>query len=70
MLSLFFTRADRFTTELDPTLIGISPWWSVEQVATSTGTVSLAQVFDSFVATRGWLANLSPVAAPACQSST
>ena len=57
MLSLF-RDADRFTTELDPTLIGIKYWWSVEQVATSTGTVSLAQVFDSFVATRGWLANL------------
>ena len=57
MLSLFHD-ADRFTTELDPTLIGIKYWWSVEQVATSTGTVSLALVFDSFVATRGWLANL------------
>jgi hypothetical protein len=57
MLSLFHD-ADRFTTDLDPTLIGIKYWWSVEQVSTPTGTVSLAPVFDSFVATRGWLANL------------
>jgi FkbM family methyltransferase len=57
MLSLFHD-ADRLTTELDPSLIGIKYWWSVEQVTTPTGRVPLAPVFDSFVATRGWLANL------------
>jgi hypothetical protein len=57
MLSLFHD-ADRVTTELDPSLIGIKYWWSVDHVTTSAGTVSLAPVFDSFVATRGWLANL------------
>ena len=57
MLSLF-RDADRFTTELDPSLIGIKYWWTVERVSTPTGPVSLAPVFDSFVATRGWLTNL------------
>jgi hypothetical protein len=51
-------EADRVTTEIDPTLIGIKYWMSDERLATATGEVALRQVFDSFVATRAWFTNL------------
>jgi hypothetical protein len=53
-----FEEADRVTTEIDPTLIGIKYWMSDEIVKTPTGDVLLRSVFDSFVATRGWFTNL------------
>jgi hypothetical protein len=57
MLALF-QDADRFTAALDPTLVGIKYWIAPERIAARTGEVSLASVFDSFVATRIWLTNL------------
>ena len=57
MLSLF-READRFTTDLDPTLRGIKYWWPVEQAPTPQGVVPTGPIFDSFVATRAWLVNL------------
>jgi hypothetical protein len=59
-----FREADRFTTELDPSLIGIKYWLSDEQVANARGTVPLRAVFDSFVATRAWFTNLLGRVAP------
>jgi hypothetical protein len=53
-----FREADRFTTELDPTLGGIKYWFPKEDIATSTGTLALNWVFDSFLSTRGWSASL------------
>jgi hypothetical protein len=53
-----FREADRFTTELDPTLGGIKYWFPKEEVATPTGTLALNWVFDSFLSTRGWSASL------------
>jgi hypothetical protein len=50
--------ADRLTTELDPSLIGIKYWMSDEVVATRHGEVRLRDVFDSFLATRAWFTNL------------
>lgn len=57
MLTLF-REMDRFTANLDPTLIGIKFWLSQEQVPTARGDVALAPLFDSFVATRTWQPNL------------
>jgi hypothetical protein len=59
-----FVEADRFTAELDPSLIGIKYWLSNEQVTTAHGTVPLRPVFDSFVATRAWFTNLLGRVAP------
>jgi len=56
MLSLF-SDADRFATELDPSLAGIKYWISGGQTSTGEDDV-VAGVFDSFVATRTWLTNL------------
>jgi hypothetical protein len=53
-----FRDADRFTAELDPTLVGIKYWFREEETAISAGRVQLNDVFDSFVSTRGWMANL------------
>jgi len=53
-----FRQADQFTHRLDPTLIGIKYWMSVEDLPTAAGVLNSQQVFDSFVATRAWLANL------------
>jgi hypothetical protein len=53
-----FREADRFATELDPTLGGIKYWFPKEEVATPTGTLALNWVFDSFLSTRGWSASL------------
>lgn len=53
-----FREADRVTTEIDPTLIGIKYWKSDEAITTASGEVRLAQVFDSFLATRAWFTNL------------
>ena len=57
MLKMFY-EADRVTTEIDPTLIGIKYWMSNEIQATPTGDVLLRSVFDSFLATRAWFTNL------------
>ena len=57
MLTMF-RDADRLTTDLDPTLIGIKYWMSDEIVTTRHGDVRLREVFDSFVATRAWFTNL------------
>jgi hypothetical protein len=59
-----FVEADRFTTGLDPSLIGIKYWLSNEQVTTAHGTVPLRPIFDSFVATRAWFTNLLGRVAP------
>jgi hypothetical protein len=59
-----FREADRFTTELDPSLIGIKYWMSDESIATSAGAVSTRAVFDSFVSTRAWFTNLLGRVAP------
>jgi hypothetical protein len=59
-----FREADRFTTGLDPSLIGIKYWLSDESIATSTGVVSSRALFDSFVSTRGWFTNLLGRVAP------
>lgn len=57
MLKVFY-EADRLTTEIDPTLIGIKYWMSNDILATPTGDVLLRSVFDSFLATRAWFTNL------------
>ncbi len=57
MLKMFY-EADRLTTEIDPTLIGIKYWMSNDVLATPTGDVPLRSVFDSFLATRAWFTNL------------
>jgi hypothetical protein len=57
MLKLF-READRVTTEIDPTLIGIKYWKSDEAIKTATGDVRLPHVFDSFLSTRVWFTNL------------
>jgi hypothetical protein len=57
MLRLF-READRVTTAIDPTLIGIKYWMSSEVVTTPTGEVLSSSVFNSFVATRAWFTNL------------
>jgi hypothetical protein len=57
MLKTFY-EADRLTTEIDPTLIGIKYWMSNEILATPTGDVLLRSVFDSFLSTRAWFTNL------------
>jgi hypothetical protein len=63
MLTMF-READRLTSDLDPTLIGIKYWLSDEQIATAHGVVRLRPVFDSFVATRAWFTNLLGRVAP------
>jgi hypothetical protein len=55
---VLFREADRFTADLDPTLSGIKYWFVDESVLTPHGAVPLNYAFDSFVATRGWMANL------------
>jgi hypothetical protein len=55
---LTFREADRVTTEIDPTLIGIKYWMSEEIVRTTAGEIPSRHVFDSFVATRAWFTNL------------
>ena len=57
MLKLF-READRVTTEIDPTLIGIKYWKSDEAITTANGDVRLPHVFDSFLSTRAWFTNL------------
>jgi hypothetical protein len=57
MLRLF-READRFTTDIDPSLIGIKYWMSSEVFTTPTGEVLSGSVFNSFVATRAWFTNL------------
>lgn len=57
MLGLF-RDADRFTTDLDPSLIGIKYWLTNEELVTASGVVGTREVFDSFLATRGWFTNL------------
>jgi hypothetical protein len=53
-----FREADAFTHRLDPTLIGIKYWLSSEELQTAQGPLQSQAVFDSFLATRAWLANL------------
>jgi hypothetical protein len=55
---LTFREADRVTTELDPTLIGIKYWLSEEIVRTTDGEIPSRYIFDSFLASRAWLTNL------------
>jgi hypothetical protein len=57
MLKMFY-EADRLTTEIDPTLIGIKYWMSNDVLAMPTGDLPLRSVFDSFLATRAWFTNL------------
>jgi hypothetical protein len=57
MLKLF-READRVTTEIDPTLIGIKYWKSDEVITTAKGEVRFPHVFDSFLSTRAWFTNL------------
>jgi hypothetical protein len=59
-----FREADRFTTAIDPSLIGIKYWLSDESLPTSSGAVSARAVFDSFVSTRAWFTNLLGRVAP------
>ncbi len=63
MLTLF-READQFTTDLDPTLLGIKYWISSDRLGTPEGDVDLAAVFNSFVATRAWLTNLLARSSP------
>jgi hypothetical protein len=53
-----FRDVDDFTERLDPTLIGIKFWLSSETLNTAEGPLESQQVFDSLLATRGWLTNL------------
>jgi hypothetical protein len=55
---LTFREADRVTTELDPTLIGIKYWLSEEIVRTAGGEIPSRYIFDSFLSSRAWLINL------------
>jgi hypothetical protein len=55
---VLFREADRFTSDLDPTQSGIKYWWVDESVATPHGALDLNYAFDSFAATRGWMASL------------
>jgi hypothetical protein len=64
MLRLF-RDADRFTTDLDPTLLGIKYWFQPEILQTAGGPVDMAPVFHSYVSTRAWLGNLLAQKAPA-----
>ena len=57
MLKLF-READRVTTEIDPTLIGIKYRKSDEVITTAKGEVRFPHVFDSFLSTRAWFTNL------------
>jgi hypothetical protein len=57
MLRLF-READRVTTGIDPSLIGIKYWMSSEVFKTPTGDVPSGSLFNSFVATRAWFTNL------------
>jgi hypothetical protein len=57
MLELY-RETDRTTARLDPSLEGIKYWFVDETVDTPQGAVNLADVFDSYVSTRGWLGNL------------
>lgn len=63
MLTMFHD-ADRFTADLDPSLIGIKYWMSNEVVTTANSEVRLHDVFDSFLATRSWFTNLLGRASP------
>jgi len=54
MLELF-READGMTAAFDPRLDGIKYYWSADAyLATSSGVVPLAKVFESYVSTRGW----------------
>jgi hypothetical protein len=55
---VLFREVDRFTSDLDPTLSGIKYWWVDESVPTPYGAIALNYAFDSFAATRGWMASL------------
>jgi hypothetical protein len=57
-MAVLFREVDRFTADLDPTLSGIKYWWVDELVPTPHGDIQLNYAFDSFVATRGWMASL------------
>jgi hypothetical protein len=57
MLELF-RQADGLTAAFDPNLDGIKYWFGDERVSTRGGEVRLEFVFDSYVSTRGWQANL------------
>jgi hypothetical protein len=57
-MAVLFRQADRFTADLDPTLSGIKYWWIDESLPTPEGPFELNYAFDSFVATRGWMASL------------
>lgn len=55
---VLFREADRFTSDLDPTLSGIKYWFVDESVPTPYGAIRLNFAFDSFAATRNWMASL------------
>jgi hypothetical protein len=57
-MAALFREADQFTTDIDPTLLGIKYWFRDGETAVFEGQVKLNDVFDSFVSTRGWTANL------------
>jgi hypothetical protein len=57
MLGLF-RQTDQATARLDPSLLGIKYWFVDEVVQTPQGAIDLADVFDSYVSTRGFQGNL------------
>jgi hypothetical protein len=57
MLELF-READGLTTAFDPRLDGIKYWFEDEPLPIRSGQLSLGDVFDSYVSTRGWTGNL------------
>jgi hypothetical protein len=61
----FIAEADRFTTRLDPTLTDIKYWFDYQETIGTPGRPAKTfPLFDSYVATRGWMGNLlggSPV---------
>ena len=53
-----FHEADGMTSAFDPSLDGIKYWFRDERVDVHGVDLSLGWVFDSYVSTRGWQANL------------
>lgn len=61
-----FVEADRVCEPFSPTLREVKFWFSpTEEAATDQGALNLSAVFNSYVATRGWLGNLL-----ACRSTS
>jgi hypothetical protein len=69
MLTLY-RQTDIFTTQLDPSLSGIKYWFASETIQTPEGPIDVAGVFNSYVATRGWLGNLLGIQSPSVPLGT